>query len=81
MIVARVVNKRRLFNEVKETAGCLHFCLEYTSNNLGVCHVQDDVPAILRRVWSHRVWSAPGMYSAFNLVVIVAGELVECLVY
>jgi hypothetical protein len=61
------VNNRRLCNEVKETAACLHFCLEYTSDNLGVCHVQDHIPVFLRRVWSHRVWSAPEMYSAFNL--------------
>ena len=69
--MARVVDKRRLCNEVKETADCFHFFLEYTSSNLGVCHVRDDLPAPLRtpfrRVWSHRVWSAPEMYSAFNL--------------
>jgi hypothetical protein len=62
-----VLSIGRLCNEVKATAACLHFCLEYTSNNLGVCHVQDHIPAFFRRVWSHRVWSAPEMYSAFNL--------------
>ena len=61
------MNNRRLCNEVKETAVCLHFCLEYTSNNLGVCHVQDTIPVFKRRVRSHRVCSALAMYSAFNL--------------
>ena len=61
-MVAKVVNKGGVCNEVKETAVCLHFCLEYTSNNLGVCHVQDTIPVFKRRVRSHRVCSALAMY-------------------
>ena len=62
----KAINKRRLLNEIKETSACFYFCLEHTSNNLGVCPAQGHIPVFLRRVRSNRVCSTMRKYDEIH---------------